>query len=353
MIILDTCVLTEQQRSSPIWELLHALRESGTQRVALPEMVLELLAQRQRRYEETLEKARNAYNALWRLQFSESDGSEIWPAVDTVQQHVQLWDALYRRTFEVLPLTLEAAREGLWREAQRRRPAKASGKEGSRDSAIWATVLQEAKRDPGKTVYFVTSNTKDFGPDQALHPELAAEVTEASVSVEYLTDLKRVLAQFAERRPVAHDDPRLQARITAPATAGWLHQFVVATVTSGRFEACVVDLDDEAPFTEWGEFEQGLSSPVVEILSWSDQAEYVAADVSRLAATVRVLAAGFARRLDPWQSEVLVAFTLDVRVVFGAESPTALSVSGSRPVEDAEEPAAMAAAERARLTLRW
>ncbi|MEU9546836.1 hypothetical protein [Streptomyces mirabilis] len=40
MIILGTCGLTEQQRSSPIWELLYALRESGTQRVALPEMVL-------------------------------------------------------------------------------------------------------------------------------------------------------------------------------------------------------------------------------------------------------------------------------------------------------------------------
>lgn len=171
MIILDTCVLTEQQRSSPIWELLYALRESGTQRVALPEMVLvELLAQRQRRYEETLKKAQNAYNALWKLQFSDSDGSELWPAVDTVQNHVKLWDALYRRTFEVLPLTLEAAREGLWREAQRRRPAKVSGKEGSRDSAIWATVLQEAKQDSGNTIYFVTSNSKDFGPRSGSPP---------------------------------------------------------------------------------------------------------------------------------------------------------------------------------------
>ncbi|MFJ9565956.1 PIN domain-containing protein [Streptomyces fuscichromogenes] len=353
MIILDTCVLTEQQHSSPIWELLYALRESGTQRVALPEMVLvELLAQRQRRYEETLEKAGNAYNALWKLQFSDSDGSEHWPAVETVQHHVRLWDALYRRTFEVLPLTLEAAREGLWREAQRRRPAKASGKEGSRDSAIWATVLQEAKRDPDKTIYFVTSNSKDFGPDQALHPELATEVTAAGVAVEYLTDLKKVLAQFAERRAVPHDDPRLQAHITAPTTAGWLHQFVVAEVTSGPFEGCVVDFDDEAPFLEWGDFEQWLSSPTVEILNWSDEAEYVAADVSRLAATVRVLAVGVARRLDSWQSEALVAFTVDVRVVFGEDSLTALSVSSFRPVEDAEEPAAAAAAERARLTLR-
>lgn len=169
--------------------------------------------------------------------------------------------------------------------------------------------------------------------------------------MEYLSDLKKVLAQFAERRPVAHDDPRVQARIAAPATAGWLHQFVVAEVTSGRFEACVVDFDDEAPFLEWGDFDQWLSSPIVEILSWSDEAEYVAADVSRLAATVRVLAAGFARRLAPWQSEALVAFTVEVRVVFGEDSLTALSVSGFRPVEDSEEPAA--AAEHARLTLRW
>jgi len=43
----------------------------------------------------------------------------------------------------VLPLTFEAAREGLWREAQRRKAVKASGKERSRDSAIWMTVLEK------------------------------------------------------------------------------------------------------------------------------------------------------------------------------------------------------------------
>jgi hypothetical protein len=269
-----------------------------------------------------------------------------------VQHHVQLWDALYRRTFEVLPLTFEAAREGLWREAQRRRPAKVSGKEGSRDSAIWVTVLQEAKRDPKQTIYFVTSNSKDFGPDQVLHPELAAEVTETGVAVAYLGDLKNVLAQFAERRTVAHDDPRLKERIAASATTAWLHQLLVTEVTPDRFEACVVDFDDEAHFLEWADFDHWLSPPVVQILSWSDEAEYVAADVRRLAATVRVLATGVARRLNPWQTDALVAFTVDVRVVFGEGSLSSLSVSGLRPVEDAEESTAAAAAERAHRTFR-
>lgn len=97
MISIDTCVLTEHQHTGSIWELLYALRTSGAQRVAIPEMVLvELLAQRERRYEAVLEKARNAYDALWKLQFSTSDGSELWPAVDRVHRHVEQWDALYR-----------------------------------------------------------------------------------------------------------------------------------------------------------------------------------------------------------------------------------------------------------------
>lgn len=353
MIILDTCVLTEQQRTSPLWELLYALRQSGAQRVALPEMVLvELLAQRKRIYEGTLDKALNAHRALWKLQFTDCDGSEEFPAVDSVARHVEQWENLYRRTFEVLPLTLEAAREGLWREAQRRRPAKPSGKEGSRDSAIWATVLQEARKAPAETIYFVTSNSNDFGPGETLYPELAAEVVEAGVVVEYLSDLKAVLARFTERRPVPHDDARLQELITAPATRGWLHQFVVATLTSGPFEACVVDLDDEAPFLRWTEFDAWLSSPVVEILSSSEEAEYVAGGVSRFVATVKVLAAGLARRSDAlWRDlqepEELVAFTVDVRVVFGESSLTALSASSFHPVADEEESDATAAARRA------
>jgi hypothetical protein len=346
VIILDTCVLTEQQRTSPIWELLYALRTSGTQRVTIPEMVLvELLAQRQRRYEATLDKARNSYDTLWKLQFSPSDGSEHWPAVDTVEQHVERWEALYRRTFEVLPLTLEAAREGLWREAQRRKPAKASGKEGSRDSVIWVTVLQEAKQAPDRTVHFVTTNSNDFG-EKTLHPDLAAEVAEASVTVEYLSDLNKVLAEFTERRPLPHDDARLYARISSPMVTDWMNQFI-PRVSAGQFEASEVDFDDEAPFVEWRDFEGWISQPAVEILGWRDEVEYVAGDVSRIAATLHVCAAGFARRLNLRLSAGLAAFVVDVRVVFGEDTLTVLSVDNFRPPEDAEEGTALATAQRA------
>ncbi|WP_191876639.1 hypothetical protein [Streptomyces filipinensis] len=195
----------------------------------------------------------------------------------------------------------------------------------------------------------MTRNSKNFGPDGRLHPELAAEVTEAGVTLEYLSDLKKVLARFAERRPVPHDDARLQARLSARSTTAWLHQFIVAEVASGPFEACVVDLKDEALFLEWTHFDGWLSTPVVEIIGWSDEADYVAADVSRLAATVKVLATGFARTLGFGFTPTakLVAFTVDVRVIFGEDSLTALSVSGLHPVEDEHKPAAASAARRA------
>ena len=342
MIILDTCVLTEQQRSSPLWEMLFALRMSGTQRVALPEMVLiELLAQRKRHYASAIDKAQAAFNGLWSLQFGDSDGSEHWPAVDSIVNHVAEWERLYRRTFEILPLTGEAAKEGLRREALRIRPAKPTGKEGSRDVAIWMAVLEQARTAPDETVYFVTSNSNDFGKDGRLFPELAAEVAEAGVVITYLGDLKKALADFAERQPLDDDEADLPARVADPRTAAWLHQFVVAQVTPDQFDAVVVDFDDEAPFLEWGTFEGWASSPHVSILSFGEAAVYVTGEMTTPTATVRVLAMGYARRLG-WYGEdgVLAAFTFEVRIVFGDNSLTALSVSSLQPPTEDEEDAA-------------
>ncbi|MER6075895.1 hypothetical protein ABT187_45545 [Streptomyces sp. NPDC001817] len=48
-----------------------------------------------------------------------------------------------------------------------------------------------------------------------------------------------------------------------------------------------------------------------------------------------------------WQRAELVAFTVGVRVIFGEDSLTALSVSSFRPIDDEFEPAAAAAARRA------
>ncbi|MFI1379931.1 PIN domain-containing protein [Embleya sp. NPDC020886] len=344
MIILDTCVLTKQGPNSPFWEWSHALRQDGTRRVALPEMVLfELLAQREREYEGALSKAREAHKALWALDFDPDDAGARWAAPVTPAQHVKQWETLYRRTFEILPLTPEAAREGLRREAYRVPPAKAinNGKSatGSRDAAIWMTVLEQARALPEQGVVFVSGNANDFGPNGTLLPSLAQEVTRAGTTVEYLTDLNEVLAEFARKDTLPDDDPRLTARIGHPSTLEWLRHHVLSELAPDRFEGYVVDFDDhEAPMSAWRDFRTWLAAPAVRVLAWRDAATYAMGDDSAVAVTVRIVVAGVAHRLDSlWgDTQAITAFTTDVRLLFGTDSLTALSATPGRPFTDDE-----------------
>lgn len=265
MLIIDTNALTRQGAGNPLWEQLYALKVSGKLTPAITEVVLvELLSQREREYEAAVTKAQDAYDALLALSINDDPGLLHRPAPLPVTDHVQAWEQLYRRTLKVLPLTLEAAREGLRREAYRVLPARPSGKTatGSRDSAIWMTVLEQAQLIKPEPVIFVSENRNDFGTGGKLFPRMAAEVAAAGAKVEYLNSLDDVLARFAQLTPL-HDDSDLRARIMSPSTQSWLHQYVVSQLTGEQFAGSVVDFDDhEAPFMEWGHFTDWLLPPI-------------------------------------------------------------------------------------------
>ncbi|MGW0647477.1 PIN domain-containing protein [Streptomyces umbrinus] len=347
MIIIDTCVLTRQPWDSPLWELLSAVKASGTQSIAIPEMVLmELLAQRERQYAEALNKAEAAHRNLHALQFSDRDASEHWPAVYSPATFVEKWEEIYRHAFDILPLTHGAAVEALRREAFRIPPAKASGKSatGSRDAAIWMTVLEHAKTC-GETIYFVSGNTNDFGKDGSFFPSMADEVAAASASVEYMQDVKELLNRFAEKRDLDHNDPALAARIEAPTTKVWMHQIVTAQVAGSPFGGAVVNFDDhEAPFSEWEHhFEDLVSTPELRLVDWHEESLYSSGESSTLAATVKVLVAGLARRYDRFVGHEVVptVFEFEARMLFSSDSLAALSVSSTQPVADERESMAL------------
>ncbi|MFJ3229125.1 PIN domain-containing protein [Streptomyces sp. NPDC086783] len=358
-LILDTCMVTALPWNSTVWELFRAVRAAGTARIAVPEMVLiELLAQRERDYRSALDKATAAHQALWKLQFVDVDALAHWPAVSSVEDHVKLWEDIYRRSLEILPLTREAAVEGLRREAQRVRPARANGRTatGARDAAIWMTVLGEAKASPASMVYFVSNNMNDFGLGGNLYPDMADEVKAAGLTIEYLTDLDDALSRISRREEVDPNDTDLLARINAATTTQALWSFVVETLEGQQVSGAVVDFDDEDPFVEWDSSWEELQVRTVEVAACRDQASYAvgtagspSGPVRTLAATVSLLVGGEARRwTHPMETRDLepVAFAVDVRLLFGPGSVSVVSASDPRSFTAAEDKEATAMAIR-------
>ncbi|MFI8405181.1 PIN domain-containing protein [Streptomyces sp. NPDC085463] len=358
MLILDTCAVTALPWDSTIWEMFRAVRAAGTGRIAISEMVLiELLAQRDREYRSARDKAAAAHEALWSMQFTDVDSSHVWPAVYSPEDSLQKWEDIYRQTMEVLPLTREAAVEGLRREAHRLRPARASGKTaiGSRDAAIWMTVLEQAKAAPTCPVYFVSQNVNDFGPNGKLYPDMADEVRVAGVNIEYLITLDEALNRISRREDVVHDDADLTSRVRMPETLHALGSFIGA-MEGQQITGAVIDFDDEYPFAEWEHTWYEFKERMWEIASWSDEASYVvgtadspSSSIRTLAATMKILVGGEARRwsrhmgigdLEP------VAFAIDVRLLFGPGSASVVSAGEPRPFTAAEDDAATAMVTR-------
>ncbi|WP_330457407.1 PIN domain-containing protein [Streptomyces sp. NBC_00820] len=354
-LILDTCVVTTLPWNSTIWELFRAVRTAGLQRIAIPEMVLmELLAQRSREYDSACKKAYAAHEALWKLQFVENEAFHHFPAVYSPQDYLKRWEEIYRTTLEVLPLSREAAVEGLRREAYRLRPARANGKGavGSRDAAIWMTVLEQAKGDSSGSVCFVSKNTDDFGPNGILYPDMAEEVKLAGLDVEYLTSLDEALNRISRREVLSHDDPDLTERLSSLVAANVFTASIYNGLVGQSVAGAAVDFDDEDPFAEWETHWEALTIRMLYSMDWRDEVAYstgttTAEPVRTLAATLSLFVGGEAQR---WTQRMgtgapePVAFAIDVRILMGPHSVSVASVSDPRPFTSTEEATASAAA---------
>jgi hypothetical protein len=92
----------------------------------------------------------------------------------------------------------------LRREANILPPCKsvAAGKEtvkvGGRDAAIWLSAVEYAREHPDETVYFVSSNTKDFGHGNAYEYPMDEDLADLESRFIHLTSLDQVLSRFAQ-----------------------------------------------------------------------------------------------------------------------------------------------------------
>ncbi|MGW4059100.1 PIN domain-containing protein [Amycolatopsis sp. NPDC004747] len=192
-IFLDTCVLPRRGRlRTPIISALIQVAARKGMTIKLPQVALEeSVNARGREAEEAFDKLLSAFN----------EGSKFYslppiyvPGTAEVEED---WRSELTEAFEVVPLAPDDAVEALIREANRVKPA--SGGTGSRDSAIWLTVLRGHRASTNET-HFVSSNTADFAAKdkKSLNEELRAEL-QGDTNFHYHKSLDDLISFLAER----------------------------------------------------------------------------------------------------------------------------------------------------------
>ncbi|WPP32276.1 PIN domain-containing protein [Streptomyces sp. CL7] len=226
MIILDSCILRTFNPESSSGDLLRAIRAIGAQRVAVPWMVMEELAAQQAiKYREKYEAAAQAVESLRAATPWGIGGALGQLDLDRFRDH---WREQWGTVVETISTSGEALREAAFREANCLPPCKIvkGSKTGSRDAAIWLSAVEYAREHPDETVYFASSNTKDFGDGSDYPPLLKEDLAGLEDRFVHWTDLDQFVAHFT--KPVTTDmdlvadilhAPEVLAQVPAAAQA--------------------------------------------------------------------------------------------------------------------------------------
>lgn len=200
MIIFDTSALFGLGPDNPKLDLLRALRQSGQQQVAIPWMVQEeLVAHRVLGHAKAHAEVVSATRALNR---TAPWAHEPGPGPFDRDAASAWWRKHYQGLFDVIETSGEVARQALQREANRQKPAKgpeASDKGGARDAAIWLSVVDCLKANPGETAYFVTGNTHDFGNGTGFPAPMDADVKGLESRLKLITSFDDAVSEFTTR----------------------------------------------------------------------------------------------------------------------------------------------------------
>ncbi|MFE5373659.1 PIN domain-containing protein [Streptomyces mirabilis] len=211
---MDSSTLRGVGLNSGTADLLRIIRAAGVERVGVPWVVSEELAAQQAvKYQAKHEKAVEALEAL--------NACTPWkPATTLPIADVEVVRAHSRRQLEqiaeLIPTSERALIEATFREANVLPPCKVVKdiKTGGRDAAIWLTAIEFAKSNPEETVYFVSSNTTDFGDGSSYREPMARDLAGIEDRFVHLTSLDGVADRFAQRDDVSDAD--VLERLTKP-----------------------------------------------------------------------------------------------------------------------------------------
>lgn len=169
-------------------------------------VLIEHLAHHRQQVETRVKAARDAVHALDELD------ARPHPAFSPpdADQSVKVRRETLEGTFMVLPTPKGAEREGMVREANRRRPAdQAWNKKGAggRDVVVWLTVLTAMEQLADNKQLLFVSNDGDFTDKQGeLHPELRDEVVAQGLDPARLRVCRGVADLLAAEKAELPDD---------------------------------------------------------------------------------------------------------------------------------------------------
>ncbi|HEY9326709.1 MAG TPA: PIN domain-containing protein [Streptomyces sp.] len=299
MIILDTCILRGCGLDSSGAELLRTIRESGTEGVAVPWIVMEeLVAQHAVKYRKQHEAAVQAVKALkkltpWELDARLEDGN---PAM--VREH---WRDRYGVVVDTVPTSERALREAAVREANGLAPARIdtgasrSVKTGYRDAAVWMSVMDYALDHPEETVYFVSSNTKDFGDGVTYESPMGWDVDGLENEFVHLTSLDQVLDRFTEPAEVSEEYLRklLTVGDASPTIGMQVYSRDGSQAFEGGFDATAFRGSlGSGPYRIWAD--KWLAAPAAVMDSMSDAQAFKIGEHVWCTVNVRWLLSGLA-----------------------------------------------------------
>ncbi|MFI2666692.1 PIN domain-containing protein [Micromonospora carbonacea] len=355
MIFLDANILWGVTLNSSTADLLRALGAAGI-RVAVPWVVMEeLVSQRALLYDEAHAKAASALNEL-RRHVPWAAGVPRLAQVDT-ERHREHWRDMYRQMVEVIEPGSEVLRTALFRESNVLAPCKRVGqkgdKTGSRDAAIWLTAVEYARDHEDEKVYFVSTNTKDFG-DGTEYPEpMKSDLAGVEGRFFHLTSMDDVLSRFAKQ---ADPDPEfLPALLAREETIELLtdalsaHLPTFASKTNDGWlnrRLSYTRLGDDEEVGEGGSALGWINPPLLTFDGVSDVTARSIDGQDWYIATVRLFASGF--MLLTGGSLIPAANALEARVLVTQDK------TGTRPsVLRCERPRALTAEEVSRIPNKW
>ncbi len=188
----------------------------------------ELAAQHAVKYRKAYEQAQQAMGSLQSV--------TPWPMGGTVgecdpKRVAEHWRRRYASVVEVIPTSESALREATYRETNGLLPCKMveKGKDryekrGARDAAIWLSAVEYARDNENESVFFVSSNPRDFGDGTSYEPPMDSDVQGLGDRFVHLTNLDDVVSRFA--RPVETDRELIQDALDSPATSATIKRAV-------------------------------------------------------------------------------------------------------------------------------
>lgn len=203
---------------------------------------------------------------------------------DNVREH---WRTEWRSVVDVIPTSEAALREAAFRETNGLAPCKIqdggrSAKTGFRDATIWLSAIEYAREHPHSEVFFVSSNTRDFGDGSGDYRAPMDQDVWTTGNLIHLTSLDDVISRFAPSTDI--DEDRAQTILQSDEVLTEAGRVAHAALRTFR---CTIVSGTLGRETELGQVTVWMEPPLAVLDSIKDLDAYKIGEHEWCTATVR------------------------------------------------------------------